>query len=58
MRICDGKCAKTVSNLFLVIGEIVVGSLDEEKFNSTVDACVDVCSLNATINSRTNGSRL
>lgn len=55
MRICDCECAEAVSDFPIVISE-VVGSLDEEILDSTVDACIDVCCLNAAVNSRAHGS--
>lgn len=55
MRIRDGECAKAVSDFSIVIGD-VVGSLDEEILDGSVHTSIDICCLNAAINSRAHGS--
>lgn len=57
VRISDGECAEAVGHLAVVIGE-VVGSLDDDVLHGTVDACIDVRSFYAAINSRAHRSRL
>lgn len=57
VRISDGECPEAIGHLAVVVGE-VVGSLDDDVLYSTVDACIDVCSFYAAINSRAHRSRL
>lgn len=55
VRICNGECAVTVGDFSIVLGEIV-GSLDKEILDCSVDACIDISRLYAAINSRAHGS--